>query len=77
MALNISPLWLPEEYNGIFAVKNDKAITAGLTFRPLADTISDTLMWDAARSSNAERRAGLKQEREQQLLQSLLQHIET
>ena len=71
------PLWLPEEYNGIFAVKNDKAIAAGLTFRPLADTISDTLMWDAARPANTERRAGLKQEREQQLLQSLLQHVGT
>ncbi|MDQ3686078.1 MAG: NAD-dependent epimerase/dehydratase family protein [Acidobacteriota bacterium] len=71
------PLWLPEEFNGIFAVKNDKAIAAGLTFRPLSETISDTLMWDAARPTNAERRAGLKQEREQQLLQSLLQHVET
>ncbi|HVF87768.1 MAG TPA: NAD-dependent epimerase/dehydratase family protein [Pyrinomonadaceae bacterium] len=71
------PLWLPEEYNGIFAVKNDKAIAAGLTLRPLADTISDTLAWDAARSPKAERRAGLKQERERQLLQSLFQHVET
>lgn len=69
------PLWLPEEYNGIFATNNDKAITAGLAFHPLADTINDTLTWDAARPSNAERRAGLKPEREQQLLRSLLQRV--
>jgi len=63
------PLWLPEEYNGIFHVNNDKAIAAGLTFRPLAETIRDTLIWDATRSSNIERRAGLTREREQELLE--------
>jgi hypothetical protein len=31
------------EQNGIFEVRNDKAIAAGLTFRPLPDTIRDTL----------------------------------
>ena len=54
------PLWIPEDYNGIFLVNNDKAITAGLTFRPLSDTIKDTLTWDATRPSNIEWRAGLK-----------------
>ena len=29
------PLWLPEEYNGIFNVRNGKAIADGLKFRPL------------------------------------------
>src|ERR1700730_15985820 len=48
------PLWIPEERNGIFLVNNDKAISAGLTFRPLSDTIKDTLTWDATRSSNIE-----------------------
>jgi 2'-hydroxyisoflavone reductase len=66
------PLWIPEEYNGIFVVNNDKAIAAGLTFRPLSDTIKDTLTWDAARSSNIEPRAGLKPERERELLKNLL-----
>ena len=37
------PLWIPAEYNGIFEARNDKAIAAGLTFRPLADTVSQTL----------------------------------
>src|SRR2546426_9978908 len=69
------PLWIPEEYNGIFLVNNDKAITAGLTFRPLADTIKDTLTWDANRSSNMERRAGLKPARERELLEKLLHNV--
>ena len=29
----------------MMSVKNQKAIAAGLTFRPLADTIRDTLAW--------------------------------
>ena len=65
------PLWIPEEYNGIFLVNNDRARAAGPTFRPLSETIKDTLAWDATRSSDPEWRAGLKPEREQELLQSL------
>ncbi len=68
------PLWIPEAYNGIFVVNNDKAIAAGLTFRPLANTISDTLKWDAARFPGVERHAGLKEERERHLLQGLLHY---
>jgi 2'-hydroxyisoflavone reductase len=30
---------------GMMSVKNDKAIAAGLTFRPLATTLRDTLAW--------------------------------
>src|SRR5258705_352975 len=60
------------DYNGIFLVNNDKAITAGLTFRPLSETIKDALAWDATRPSNIERRAGLKLARERELLKKLL-----
>jgi 2'-hydroxyisoflavone reductase len=70
------PLWMPEEYNGIFLVNNDKAIAAGLTFRPLSETIKDTLDWDAARPSNIERRAGLMPVRERELLKNLLHKVE-
>ncbi|HEX8847264.1 MAG TPA: NAD-dependent epimerase/dehydratase family protein [Pyrinomonadaceae bacterium] len=68
------PLWIPEEANGIFAVNNDKAIAAGLTFRPLSETIRATLAWDATRPSNADWRAGLKPERERELLANLLHY---
>jgi 2'-hydroxyisoflavone reductase len=62
------PLWMPTEYSGVFEARNDKAIAAGLTFRPLADTISQVLQWSRARPANHEWRAGLKPEREQELL---------
>ncbi|HWT02186.1 MAG TPA: NAD-dependent epimerase/dehydratase family protein [Pyrinomonadaceae bacterium] len=70
------PLWLPEDYNGIFLVNNDKAIAAGLTFRPLPDTIKDTLAWHATRPSDIEWRAGLKPARERELLDNLLHSVE-
>ena len=41
---------------------------AGLTFRPLAETIRDTLSWDGARPATEPRRAGLDLAREQALL---------
>ncbi|MFN2492311.1 MAG: NAD-dependent epimerase/dehydratase family protein [Pyrinomonadaceae bacterium] len=66
------PLWMPQDYNGIFLVNNDKAIASGLTFRGVSDTINDTLAWDATRSPNIKQRAGLKREREQELLEKLL-----
>jgi nucleoside-diphosphate-sugar epimerase len=42
------PLWTPEEKSGFDSVDNGKARAEGLTFRPLADTIRDTLAWVAA-----------------------------
>ncbi len=66
------PLWLPEaEAAGFFAFDSRKAIAAGLTFRPLAETVRDTLDWDRARPADAERRAGLAPERERELLRQL------
>ncbi len=63
------PLWLPEEHNGIFAVKNDRAVAAGLRFRPLAETVGDTLAWDRATDSAVSwEDVGLTPERERQLL---------
>jgi nucleoside-diphosphate-sugar epimerase len=65
------PLWVPEEdpaNAGFDAVDCTKAIAAGLRFRPLAETIRDTLAWDALRPADLEPRAGLKHEREAELL---------
>jgi 2'-hydroxyisoflavone reductase len=42
------PLWIAEddpEAGGIFYADNRRAIEQGLTFRPLAETIRDTLQW--------------------------------
>jgi 2'-hydroxyisoflavone reductase len=36
------PFWVPKEMAGILAVDVDRAVEAGLTFRQLAETVSDT-----------------------------------
>ncbi|MGI8554281.1 MAG: NAD-dependent epimerase/dehydratase family protein [Dehalococcoidia bacterium] len=71
------PVWLPEsgDTDGFSTVNCAKAIAAGLTFRPLADTIRATLEWDAIRlpatgDDTAAPLAGLKPEREQALLRA-------
>ncbi len=68
------PLWIPEndpETVGFMRVNCGKAIAAGLTFRPLAETVRDTLAWDATLAPDAERKAGMKREREAELLQAV------
>ncbi|HEU4888034.1 MAG TPA: NAD-dependent epimerase/dehydratase family protein, partial [Thermoanaerobaculia bacterium] len=62
------PLWIPEEYEGHKHVGFGKALSAGLTFRPLAETVRDTLAWDRTRPPDRKWLAGLTRERELQLL---------
>ena len=64
------PSWVPEdEENAGFARMNlAKAIHAGLKFRPLEETIRDTLEWALTRPADHEWRAGLTAEREAELL---------
>lgn len=64
------PLWNPSEANiaNFFSVDCSKAIASGLTFRPLTETVRDTLEWDKTRDPATELRAGLKREREAELL---------
>ena len=67
------PLYAPEEYVGARAVNCSKAIHEGLTFRPVADTIRDTLAW---KGKDAELKVGLKPEQERELLQKWHSMIE-
>lgn len=69
------PIWVPREgtpYSGYGAVSNARAIAAGLTFRPLASTVTDLLAW--FRSQPAERqakvRAGISREKEAEILEA-------
>jgi 2'-hydroxyisoflavone reductase len=65
------PLWIPgDEFAGFSAFNLTKAIQHGLTFRPLAETVMDTLAWSASRPEGYAWRAGLKPEREKELLQA-------
>jgi len=67
------PVWVPdnEENQGFSRVDVSKAIKAGLKFRPLEETIRDTIAWANTRPADHEWRAGLKPEREQELLKLL------
>jgi 2'-hydroxyisoflavone reductase len=63
------PLWIPEkEGPGVGDVNCGRALAAGLIFRPLEDTVRDTLAWSATLPADAERPAGLKADREAELL---------
>lgn len=64
------PVWVPRDATGLLQVNCGKAIGAGLSFRPLADTIGDTLAWDAGRPAGTERKNGLKPEREAEILEA-------
>jgi len=65
------PLWLPKESTSLMLINIQKALNAGLTFRPLADTIRDTLAWHATRPAELVLKAGLTREREKSLLAAL------
>ena len=68
------PIWFPQdhEYGGYGQVDNRRAIAAGLTFRPLATTVTDLLAWHRALPAErqAEQRAGMSREREAELLRA-------
>jgi len=62
------PLWLPSADSGLMAVSVRKALDAGLTLRPLDETVRDTLAWLATRPADHTWRAGLTRTREAELL---------
>ena len=65
--------YVPEdegEYAHFSDINCDKAQADGLTYRPLTDTIRDTLAWAATRPTDWTWRAGLTPEQETALLQA-------
>lgn len=66
------PLWIPlsSEDSPIHSANVNKAIAAGLKFRPLEETVRDTMEWDASRPADAPRSPnfGISLEREAELL---------
>ena len=67
------PTWIPDDEEGLGFSRIDvsKAIAAGLKFRPLEETVRDTLAWAQTRPADHEWRAGLTAEREAQVLAAL------
>lgn len=63
------PLWLPGSgAAGLMNVDTSRALAEGLSLRPLAQTIRETLAWEQTRPQELERRAGITREREAELL---------
>jgi len=67
------PAWIPDDEEGVGFSRIDisKAIKAGLKFRPLDETVRDTLEWAKTRPSEHEWKAGLTPEREAEVLAAL------
>jgi 2'-hydroxyisoflavone reductase len=68
------PLWIPEsaaDMAGLMQADNAKAVAAGMTFRPLEETIEATLDWNATRPADAPRVAGLTAAKEAEILATL------
>jgi 2'-hydroxyisoflavone reductase len=66
------PLWLADpDWFGFNARDSTKARRAGLTTRPLAETLADTLAWEMTRDHSRTRRAGLSDDDERELLAAL------
>lgn len=65
------PLLLPSDgsEDGLLQVSSAKAISAGLTYRPLAETAADTVRWRSSVETYDDRGFGLSAEREKELLQ--------
>jgi 2'-hydroxyisoflavone reductase len=66
------PLWLDDpDWFGFNARDSTKARRAGLTTRPLNETLADTLAWELTRDRSRTRRAGLSDDDERELLAAL------
>jgi 2'-hydroxyisoflavone reductase len=66
------PLWMPDEaaphFKGFMFINCDKAVHAGLSFRPLSETIRSTLSWYERSEADIALKAGIESDKEQTLL---------
>ena len=66
------PLWLADpDWLGFNASDSSKARRAGLSTRPLEQTLADTLVWELSRGRDRARQAGLADGDERALLEAL------
>jgi len=74
------PLWLPEDaaphLRGFMFIDSDKAVSAGLHYRPLDSTVRDTLEWYRTTRANEKMKAGIDRDREVSVLRKWREHIE-
>ena len=65
------PLWIPSSdpnFTGFYNINNSKALKAGLTFRPLSQTVTNTLNWLKTRPEFQKLKVGMDIARETELL---------
>lgn len=62
------PLWIPRDGEPYGTAQCQKAMAAGLSFRPLGATIRDTFDWAATRGADHKWRAGMATDREAEVL---------
>jgi len=68
---NELPLWVPSTnpaFAGFYTVNIDKALKAGLSLRPLSQTVSETLLWMKSRPEDYKFKAGMDISTETKLL---------
>ena len=63
------PLWLTSEQRPLMRTSNDRAAAAGLSCRPTAQTVQDTLAWFRTERGDETLKAGLDRERELALIE--------
>ena len=64
------PFYVPasSDMAGLMTADIAKAVAQGLTFRPLAETVQDTLAWDKMRPADVPLKVGMPPEQERELL---------
>ena len=70
------PLWVPTSnpaFTGFYNININKALKAGLTFRPLAQTVNDTIAWLKTWPTSRKMKVGMDIAKETQLLIKYLQ----
>lgn len=67
------PLWLPEDdpIARLLRAPIDRALAAGVAFRPIEDTVRDTLAWERTRGADHTWKAGMARDREAMLLHEI------
>ena len=71
------PLWVPEDFplvegerpwKGFMAFSNKRGLTEGLTFTSISETVRAVLEWEKTREETEQKLAGMKPDREVELL---------